>query len=146
MSTFTDLKSKESREKIEAAIKQAELNTSGEIRVHIESSCKIDPYLRAAYIFIKLNMLKTEQRNAVLVYVAPSSHHFAIVGDSGINSNVGAGFWNSVTAQMSADFKEELYVQGICKAVLSIGEKLKLFFPYQTDDINEQHDEVSFQE
>lgn len=141
-----DLCSKSSQKRITDAIKEAELNTSGEIRVHIESVCKGDPCIRAAYIFTKLKMHDTVNRNAVLVYLAYTSHHFAIIGDSGINERTGAGFWNEVKEEMGAAFTQDDYLGGICKAVLAVGIKLKTFFPYQKDDVNEQSDEVSFGE
>lgn len=131
-------------DRIKRAIEEAEKNTSGEIRVHVEPSCKGDPYLRAAYVFYKLNMFKTQRRNAVLVYLAHESRKFAIVGDSGINEMVGPDFWNDVKERMSASFASGDFVGGISLAVLSAGEKLKLYFPYQNDDKNEQSDEISF--
>ncbi|MDD2420177.1 MAG: TPM domain-containing protein, partial [Bacteroidales bacterium] len=75
------------------AIEQAELNTSGEIRVHIESSCPGDPVTRAISVFNQLKMNRTKERNAVLIYIAWKSHKFAIIGDSGINEKVPENFW-----------------------------------------------------
>lgn len=146
MAGAEDLRSKEAQKKITDAIKEAELNTSGEIRVHVESTCKGDPCLRAAYIFTRLKMHQTGQRNGVLIYIAYSSRHFAIIGDSGINEKVGEGFWNGVKEQMASDFSQGDFIGGVSKAVLSAGEKLKTYFPYQKDDINEQSDEVSYGE
>ena len=83
-------------EKIVAAIKEAELNTSGEIRVHIESTCKSNPYDRAVYIFNYLKMYKTVARNGVLIYVAVKSQKFAIIGDEGINNAVPDDFWDKI--------------------------------------------------
>lgn len=91
-----ELLSKEDREAVVNAIKRAELNTSGEIRVHIESLCKIDACDRAAYIFNYLKMYKTRERNGVLFYLALKSKRFAVIGDAGIDAKVPAGFWNSV--------------------------------------------------
>ena len=123
-----------------AAIKQAEKDTSGEIRVHIENRSKIDVLDRAADVFAHLNMHKTAQRNGVLIYVALLDHKSAILGDAGINAKVPADFWDSIMKNMVAKFKE-----GICEAVITAGEQLKVYFPYQTDDVNELPDEISFQ-
>jgi len=81
------------KELIKKAILNAELDSSGEIRVHIENHCKGDVLDRAAYLFEKLEMTKTEQRNGVLFYLAAKDHKFAILGDAGINAVVEEGFW-----------------------------------------------------
>ncbi len=127
------------------AIKQAEKDTSGEIRVHIENHSKIDVLDRAADVFAHLNMHKTVQRNGVLIYVALLDHKSAILGDAGINAKVPAGFWDSIMKNMIAKFKEGKITEGICEAVISAGEQLKVYFPYQADDVNELPDEISFQ-
>ena len=82
--------------KIIKAIEMAELNTSGEIRVHIESKCKEDTLDHAAFIFEKLEMHKTEQRNGILFYIALKDHKFAVLGDAGIHQKVGDEFWGKV--------------------------------------------------
>ena len=86
--TAADLLRKENKARLVKAIGTAEKNTSGEIRVHLEQVCKGDPYLRAAYVFSRLGMFNTKDRNGVLIYMAMKSHKFAIVGDSGINARV----------------------------------------------------------
>ena len=135
---------KQEQAAITDAIKAAELNTSGEIRVHIEDVCPAEPIQRAADVLLYLGMDKTEQRNGVLIYMACKSKVFAIVGDSGINDAVPDGFWDDVCQKMATDFKAGLYARGLIKAVTAVGEKLKTYFPYQTDDVNEQPDEISF--
>ena len=137
---------KEEQQKIVAAIEEAELNTSGEIRVHIESKCKGDAVSRAIYIFNYLKMYKTEQRNGVLVYVATESKKLAIIGDVGINQRVPADFWNSIKNNMVAAVVRGAFVDGIADAVRAAGESLKEYFPYQSDDVNEQPNEISFGE
>lgn len=131
---------------IEQAIKEAELNTSGEIRVHLEGKCTGDPLQRAVYIFNYLKMYNTQARNGVLVYVAVESRKLAIIGDAGINAAVPEDFWDSIKDNMRASFAAGNYVEGIVEAVKASGVSLKKYFPYQTDDINEQPDEVSFGE
>lgn len=142
--TAADLLRKENSARLVKAIETAEKNTSGEIRVHIESQCKSDPYLRAAYLFGKLDMFKTKDRNAILLYLAVNSRKFAIVGDSGINAKVGAEYWNEVKDQMLSDFRSGDFLGGMEKAILSVGDKLKVFFPYQKDDVDELSNEISY--
>ena len=127
------------------AIKLAEKDTSGEIRIHIENHSKINVLDRAADVFAELKMHKTALRNGVLVYVALLDHKSAILGDAGINAKVPADFWDSIMKNMVAKFKEGKITEGICEAVITAGEQLKVYFPYQTDDVNELPDEISFQ-
>lgn len=139
-----ELLSKEASRRLVDAIVEAEKNTSGEIRVHIESVCKSDPYLRAAYVFSKLDMFKTEERNGILIYLAIKSRKFAIVGDSGINEKVGPAYWDSVKDGMQEDFGKGEFLDGMVKAILSVGEKLKTYFPYRNDDVDELSNEISY--
>ena len=131
---------------IEQAIKEAELITSGEISVHLESKCSGDPLQRAVYIFNYLKMYRTQARNGVLVYVAVGSRKFAIIGDAGINAVVPDNFWDGIKEQMLQNFAAGNYVDGLVQAIRESGVSLKRYFPYQSDDINEQPDEISFGE
>lgn len=135
---------KEQESEIVKAIEAAELKTSGEIRVHIESKCPGDAVQRAIAIFNYLKMYKTKERNGVLIYVACNSHKFAIIGDKGINEKVSADFWNEIKNEMRNSFVMGDFAGGICNAVHSAGESLARFFPYRSDDVNEQPNEVSF--
>ncbi len=139
-----DFLTKEQSDKIVAAIKQAELNTSGEIRVHLEGKCAIDLLDRATYWFEKLKMHKTEQRNGVLFYLAYTDKKFAILGDAGINSKVPSNFWDTIKSEMEARFREGDFVNGLANGILACGEQLKSHFPYQSDDVNELSDEISY--
>jgi uncharacterized membrane protein len=134
------------QELIVKSIESAEMNTSGEIRVHIESSCKSDPIERAVYIFNKLKMFKTKERNGVLIYIAFKSRKFAIIGDTGINAKVPENFWDEVKEKLLNYFALGDIVSGLTLAIYMSGEKLKEYFPYQKDDINEQSNEISFGE
>ena len=87
---------KKEKEEIQKAILNAELDTSGEIRVHIETNCEGEVLDRTAYLFKKIGMQKTELRNGVLIYLAVQSHKFAIIGDKGINAVVPANFWDTI--------------------------------------------------
>lgn len=127
------------------AIKQAELNTSGEIKVHIENRCKGNVEERSLYVFNRLKIKETQQRNGVLIYLAVKDHKFAILGDKGINKVVGNGFWNDVKDLMLSHFKEGRFAEGLEEGIMRCGEKLKTYFPYQSDDINEIPDDISYE-
>ena len=135
---------KEQKKEIEASIKEAELNTSGEIRVHIEDECKGDTLDRASYIFKILGMHKTDLRNGVLFYLALKSKKFAILGDAGINAKVSEGFWDNIKNIMQEHFSNGEYSEGLSTGIILAGEALRKHFPYQEDDINELSNEISF--
>ncbi|WP_167615779.1 TPM domain-containing protein [Maribellus sediminis] len=126
------------------AIRVAETNTSGEIRLHVENKCPGDVLDRAAYIFEKLEMHKTELRNGVLFYLAVEDRKFAILGDAGINQKVNDDFWESTKEKVIVHLKDGKYAQGLAEGIVMAGEQLKAHFPYQKDDINELSDEISF--
>ena len=137
--------SKEQEKTIINAIKTAETNTSGELRVHLEDRCKGgDPIKRAIEVFGDLHMHETELRNGVIVYVAIKDHKIAVWGDEGIHTKVGRDFWNDVLATMKKYFQAGDYESGLQDAALLIGDKLREFFPYQKDDINELSDDISY--
>jgi uncharacterized membrane protein len=138
--------SKDEQLRIVEAIQQAELNTSGEIRVHIDRKCPEDVLDRATYWFEKLEMHKTAARNGVLLYLAADDHKFAILGDAGINHTVPEGFWNDIRNLMQEYFREGRFAEGLIKGILASGEQLKAHFPYQSDDVNEISNEISFGE
>ena len=138
--------SKEEKEQIINAIKNAEKETSGEIRLHLETSCKGDALQRAIVVFSKLKMQETEQRNGTLVYLAAKDRKFAIFGDEGINKVVPENFWEDVKEEMRKEFIAGNFAEGVAAGVGRIGEKLKEFFPYQSDDVNELADDISIGE
>ncbi|HZL10921.1 MAG TPA: TPM domain-containing protein [Prolixibacteraceae bacterium] len=136
--------SKEEKKQITDAVAEAELNTSGEIRLHVEGHCKLDVLDRAAYVFAKLKMHETEQRNGVLFYLSVHDHKFAILGDGGINKLVPENFWDEIKETMLGFFKEGKFAEGLSTGILMAGEQLKANFPYQKDDVNELSDDISF--
>ena len=136
--------SKEEEQKVIRAIKVAEKNTSGEIRVHIEANCLKKPLVAAVETFHKLGMEKTAARNGVLIFIAPERREFAIIGDKGIDEKVEKGFWNFERDLLRQYFKKGAYCEGTCEVIKQIGEKLKGYFPYTSDDINELPDEISY--
>jgi len=125
------------------SIEKAELETSGEIRFHMESRCKGDALSRAIQVFKNLKMHKTQLQNGTLIYLATADKKFAIVGDKGINEKVPENFWHDVKDEMTEKFKKDEFVTAISNAVLKVGEKLKKYFPYQSNDINELSNDVS---
>ena len=136
--------SKDEEARIVKAIEQAEANTSGEIRVHIEHHPTDNPLERATFWFHKLKMERTKERNGVLFYLSPVSRQFAIVGDKGIHEKVGADFWNDIRDLMVSYFKQGQFAEGLIQGINRTGEKLKTFFPHQDDDTNELSNDISF--
>jgi uncharacterized membrane protein len=133
------------QEEIVAAVRAAERQTSGEIRIFIESRCAyVNPIDRAAEIFFGLNMHQTQQRNAVLVYLAMKDHQLAIYGDQGIHERVGTAFWTAEVQKMIAAFGKNCYKEGIIEIVTDIGRVLAEQFPYHNEDKNELPDEIVF--
>ena len=139
-----DFFSKQEKEDIQQAIMNAELDTSGEIRVHIENTFTGDVMDRAAFIFKQLGMNKTELRNGVLIYLAVKNRRFAIIGDSGIHKVVPENYWNDIKARMLNHFRENRFTDGLIDAINSTGMHLKMHFPHQRNDVNELPDEISF--
>lgn len=120
------------KQTIVAAIQQAEKQTSGEVRVYIESKCNyVNAIDRAKELFEQLDMYKTEQRNAVIVYVALKHRQLAVYADEGIYAKTGKIFWNEQVQLMLNHFNKEDYVDGIAQVVTKIGEALQQHFPFQ---------------
>ena len=146
MSNAITILNRDEDHRVVEAIRQAELNTSGEIKVHIENRCKGDVEERSLFVFDKLKLNETKLRNGVLIYLAVRDYKFAILGDEGINNVVEDGFWNDVKDLMQAHFKEGRFAEGLEAGIQRCGEKLKVFFPYQSDDVNEIPDEISYED
>ncbi len=128
------------------AIRQAELQTSGEVRVFVESRCRyVDAIDRATELFFGLDMQKTEQRNGVLVYVAMKDRQLAVFGDQGIHEKVGAIYWKAKVQKMIGSFNRNDYAEGLKNCVLEIGKALHQHFPYDRQiDKNELPDDIVF--
>ncbi len=134
----------ESEEKrIIEAIKKAEKNTSGEIRVHLESK-KEKPSMQHAWeVFKKIGMQNTKEDNGVLFYVDVAHNVFTIIGDKGIDKVVPDDFWVSIKDKVLLHFKNKEFADGLIAGITEVGHKLKKYFPYQSDDVNELPDEIS---
>ena len=133
----------EEEQVIVQAILKAEKNTSGEIRVHIESHTRLDHYDRAREVFHLLKMDNTKEGNGVLIYVAVNDRTFVIYGDSGINKVVPKDFWNSTRDAIQTQFKKNNFKQGIVDGILMAGKELADHFPWHNGDPNELSNEVS---
>ncbi len=136
----------EQKQNIIQAIQEAERQTSGEIRVHLESKCKGDALSRAMTVFQKLKMHETQLRNGTLIYIAVNDQKFAIYGDEGINEVIPDNFWQDVKEDMHRLFVKGRFDDGIISGIEKIGKKLKGLFPFQEDDINELPDDISIGE
>ncbi|GAA4242950.1 MULTISPECIES: TPM domain-containing protein [Winogradskyella] len=136
------LTSNEEAEIVEA-IRIAECDTSGEIRVHIEQKCDSDVYEHALEVFHFLKMDNTAQRNGVLIYVAVDNKSFVICGDQGINNIVGADFWNSTRDKIATQFKSGNFKQGLIDGVREAGKALAQHFPWDHNDKNELDNTIS---
>ncbi len=143
MSQVEDFLTHDEEQAIIKAIQKAEKNTSGEIRVHIEKHTDKKVMDRALEVFYSLKMDKTKLHNGVLLYVAVESKLFAILGDEGIHKKVPKDFWDEENKLVLSYFSEKKYAEGLSKAIENIGEKLKAFYPYKKDDVNELSDEIS---
>ncbi|ALM21801.1 hypothetical protein AAT17_11430 [Nonlabens sp. MIC269] len=125
-----------------AAIRRAENKTSGEIRVHLESTCE-NAISRAQEVFHLLKMDNTKEENGVLIYLAVDSHKFSIIGDKGIDNKVPSNFWDQIKDVMASRFRESEFSTGIIKGIELIGKELAQYFPWDVDDTNELSDEIS---
>ena len=128
------------------AIRKAEKETSGEIRIYVErKNAYVDAIDRAAEIFFKLKMQETEHRNAVLLYIAMDHHELALFADEGIYQKAGAEYWNNAVKNMLSQFTKDNISNGIEQCIAQIGQTLKEKFPYiPTEDKNELPDDIVF--
>jgi uncharacterized membrane protein len=136
----------EEQQLIIESIRNAERMTSGEVRVFVESKCSyMDAIDRAAELFFQLEMQKTDDRNAVLLYVAMKDRQLAVFGDEGIHHKVGNEYWNNEVHKMISNFNRENYAAGIVEVVKDIGAALTKNFPFNNDtDKNELPDDIVF--
>lgn len=137
---FTD----EKKAGIKRAIEVAEMNTSGEIRVHLENKCRKNVFDRAADIFLKLNMHKTALRNGILFYTAINDRKFVIIGDIGINAKVPSNFWDHIKETVLGYYKSGKIPEGLMEGIRMAGEQLKEHFPYESNDVDELPNEISY--
>jgi len=141
-----DFFSAEDKARIVEAIRIAEKETSGEIRIYVEGKNPfMDPIDRAKEIFFQLKMQNTEYHNAVLLYIAMKDHELALFGDEGIYKKVGAEYWDNAVKNMIAQFSRDSITTGIEQCIFQIGQTLKETFPYEkSTDKNELPDDIVF--
>ena len=137
--------SKKEEKQIISAIKKAEKNTSGEIRIHIDESSESDCFVRAKQAFIALKMDNTKNRNGVLFYISAIEKEFAICGDVDIDKLTPADFWEEIKDIIIFHFKKNEFVMGLTKGIEMAGESLRKYFPFEDDDIDELPDEISYE-
>ncbi|MGB2232231.1 MAG: TPM domain-containing protein [Flavobacteriaceae bacterium] len=143
MSASNQFLSQEDEQEVVAAIKQAELETSGEIRVHIEGHSDLDHFERAIAVFQELKMDATAKRNGVLIYVAVQDKSFVIYGDHGINELVETNFWDTTKDTIQSHFRAGNFKEGLIAGILKSGEVLKHYFPWEDDDVDELSNDIS---
>jgi uncharacterized membrane protein len=131
-------------QKVLQAIRAAELETSGEVRVHMDKWCKTDPVFKAKNLFLHLGMNNTVEANGVLIYIAVKEKKFAIIGDVGIDRVVPSDFWESTKDLIQKHLAQGNMVAGLEAGIAEIGKQLKHYFPYHGNDKNELSDEISY--
>lgn len=129
-------------DRVTAAIRAAELRTSGEIRVVLARHEVENPVAAAQGHFERLGMTRTAERNGVLVFIAPRSRNFAVIGDTGIHEKCGDGFWTDLAAAMTDHFKRGDFTGGLVHGIERAGELLAGHFPHQANDRNELPDDI----
>ncbi len=146
MASANDFLKTNEKELIVSAIRKAEMDTSGEIRVHVDSRCDNAAYERAVELFTHLNMQNTIFRNAVLIYVAPEDKKFAVIGDEALHKKVDDVFWDNLVSKLHDSFSEGNYCNGIIDCIEKIGQVQKKYFPdIHLLDHNELSNEISFE-
>ena len=143
MSKVEDFLTAQEEQEVVKAILEAEKNTSGEIRVHLEAHTKLNHFKRAKEVFHTLKMDNTKEENGVLIYVAVNDKKFVICGDRGINQKVPENFWNTTKDAISKQFKLGNFKQGLIDGILKAGTALEAHFPWRHGDVNELSDEIS---
>jgi len=143
MSKVEDFLTQKQEQQIIKAIRTAELHTSGEIRVHIESTTQKETISRATEVFYYLKMDETKNKNGVLFYLAVDDKKFAVIGDKNINTKVDRDFWDNIKNTVIKEFKTTHFASGLVKGILKVGKELATYFPFEENDKNELPNKVS---
>jgi uncharacterized membrane protein len=128
-------------QRIVESIRAAELRSRGEIRIHATEKAVADVMQEATRAFERLGMTATAERNGILIFVAPKSQKFAVLGDSGITSRAGTAPLDDIASSMSAAFREGRFTDGLVGAVERAGAFLAAQFP--RDPAAADRDELS---
>ena len=135
--------SKLEHDHIVAAIREAESKTSGQICVYIQrGKLDVDPLVAAQKKFHRLGMHKTPERNAVLIFVAPRAHKFAVVGDKAIHEKCGEVFWQQLVDGMREHFRNEKFTDALVEAIEETGNALAAHFPRGSTSADQLPDNV----
>lgn len=134
---------REERERVASAVRDAEAKTSGEIVVHLAERAHHMPTVDARKAFEKIGMTRTRERNGVLFFVSVRDRKLAVIGDKGINDYVGQDFWGDVIKQVETRFAEGRFGEGLAEGIGKVGSELARHFPRRADDVNELPDKVS---
>ena len=143
MSRVEDFLTAKEEQEIVQAILDAEKNTSGEIRVHIEAHTRNNHFNRAKEVFHLLKMDNTKEENGVIIYVAVNDKKFSIYGDRGIDKVVPEYFWDTTRDTIESHFKHGRFKQGLIDGILKAGKELEEHFPWNHGDVNELSNEIS---
>ncbi|MDI1355166.1 MAG: TPM domain-containing protein [bacterium] len=135
---------KQEQELLIKAIGEAEMNTSGEIRLHLENFCSGNEVKAAWKIFVRLDMHRTKERNGILIYIATMSRKIAVIGDEGIHQKLGDKFWEKLVLDLISHFKSDKRAEALAESIIECGKQLGHFFPRQNDDKNELSDSISY--
>jgi uncharacterized membrane protein len=133
----------EEKEKLVEAIRRAEEQTSGEIRVHLAHRCKKEPMEEARSVFEKLGMTRTAERNGILFFLSLKDRRFVVLGDQGIHEKIRDEFWREIRDEVLGHFKGEKFLEGLLVGIRKCGESLARFFPRKKSDRNELPNEVT---
>ena len=135
--------SKLEHDRIVAAIREAESKTSGEIRVFVQrGKLDVDPLIAAKKKFHRLGMHKAPERNAILIFVAPRAHKFAVVGDKAIHEKCGEQFWQRLVEGMRQHFRNEKFSRALVEAIEEAGKALASHFPKRSTSSGKLSDEI----
>ena len=139
----TEFLSEDDLESLAAAVREAEAQTSAEVRVHLDHTCKEDALRRAIRIFERLGMHRTADRNGVLIYISVSDHKLAVIGDAGIHERVGEAYWRGLVDAVRDRLRQQRSREGLIHAIVEVGGTLSRHFPRRSDDRNELSDDVT---
>ena len=120
--------------RIVAAIREAEARSRAEIRVHIAEREVADPRSEAAFVFERLGMAETAERNGVLLFVAPESQSITVLGDRGAHERCGEAFWTQVVETVREEFRAGRFTEGLVAGVRTLGDELARCFPRRPEE------------
>lgn len=135
--------SQSEKEALVASIRAAELLTSGEIKLHLQSKCKAQPFEEAKKVFEKIGMTRTQEKNGILFFLSLEDKQFVILGDSGIHEKVHEEFWNEIRREVIDFFSQGKFAEGLSRGIKLCGEKLAFYFPRRADDQDELSNDIS---